>query len=92
MQYLIIFFATMVGTIFITPPFIDLFNRIKIVDIPDGKRKLHSATAPRMGGLLLFLIFLTSIFVFYGDINSIKYYLFGAIVIFSLGAYDDLVG
>ena len=82
----------MVGTIFITPPFIDLFNRIKIVDIPDGKRKLHSAPVPRMGGLLIFLIFLTSIFVFYGDINSIKYYLFGAIVIFSLGAYDDLLG
>ena len=92
MQYLIIFFATMVGTIFITPPFIDLFNRIKIVDIPDGKRKLHSAPVPRMGGLLIFLIFLTSIFVFYGDINSIKYFLFGGIVIFSLGAYDDLLG
>ena len=92
MQYLIIFFATMVGTIFITPPFIDLFNKIKIVDIPDGKRKLHSTPVPRMGGLLIFLIFLTSIFVFYGDINSIKYYLFGAIVIFTLGAYDDLLG
>jgi UDP-GlcNAc:undecaprenyl-phosphate GlcNAc-1-phosphate transferase len=92
MQYLIIFFSTMVGTIFITPPFIDLFNRIKIVDVPDGKRKLHPAPVPRMGGLLIFLIFLTSIFVFYGDINSIKYYLFGAIVIFSLGAYDDLLG
>src|SRR3972149_5029866 len=92
MQYLIIFFATMVGTIFITPPFIDLFDKIKIVDIPDGKRKLHSTPVPRMGGLLIFLIFLTSIFVFYGDINSIKYYLFGAIVIFTLGAYDDLLG
>ncbi|OGU66516.1 MAG: hypothetical protein A2W30_02670 [Ignavibacteria bacterium RBG_16_36_9] len=92
MQYLIIFFATLVGTIFITPPIIDLFNKIKIVDIPDGKRKLHSTPVPRMGGLLIFLVFLTSIFVFYGDINSIKYYLFGGIVIFSLGAYDDLLG
>lgn len=92
MQYLIIFFATLVGTIFITPYFIDLFNKIKIVDIPDGKRKLHSTPVPQMGGLLIFLVFLTSIFIFYGDINSIKYYLFGAIVIFSLGAYDDLLG
>ena len=92
MQYLIIFFTTLVGTIFITPPIIDLFNKIKIVDIPDGKRKLHSTPVPRMGGLLIFLIFLTSIFVFYGDINSIKYYLFGAIIIFTLGAYDDLLG
>ena len=92
MQYLIIFFATLVGTIFITPYFIDLFNKIKIVDIPDGNRKLHTTPVPRLGGLLIFLVFLTSIFIFYGDINSIKYYLFGAIVIFSLGAYDDLLG
>ena len=92
MQYLIIFFATLVGTILITPYFIDLLNKIKIVDVPDGKRKLHSTPVPRMGGLLIFLVFLTSIFIFYGDINSIKYYLFGAIVIFSLGAYDDLMG
>ena len=92
MQYLIIFFTTLVGTILLTPYVIDLFNKIKIVDVPDGKRKLHSAPVPRMGGLLIFIIFLVSVFIFYGDINSIKYYLFGAIVIFSLGAYDDLFG
>lgn len=92
MQYLIIFFSTLVVTIVITPYFIQLFNKIKIVDIPDGIRKLHTTPVPRMGGLLLFSVFLTSIFVFYGDINSIKYYLFGAIIIFTLGAYDDLLG
>lgn len=92
MQYLIIFFATLVGTIFLTPYFIDLFNRIKVVDLPDGNRKLHSNPVPRMGGLLIFLVFLTSVFIFFGDINSIKYYLFGAIIIFTLGAYDDLLG
>ncbi len=92
MQYLIIFFTTLVGTILLTPYVIDIFNKIKIVDVPDGKRKLHSTPVPRMGGLLIFIIFLVSIFIFYGDINSIKYYLFGAIVIFSLGAYDDLLG
>lgn len=92
MQYLIIFFATLVGTIFLTPYFIDLFNKIKIVDLPDGKRKLHSTPVPRMGGLLIFLIFLTSVFIFYGDLNSIKYFLFGIVVIFALGAYDDLLG
>lgn len=92
MQYLIIFFSTLVGTIFLTPYFIDIFNKIKIIDLPDGKRKLHTTPVPRMGGLLIFLIFMASIFIFYGDINSIKFYLFGAIVIFTLGAYDDLLG
>lgn len=92
MQYLIILFATLVGTIFITPYFIDLFNKIKLVDVPDGLRKLHSVPVPRMGGLLIFLIFFISIFIFYGDINNIRYYLFGAIIIFTVGAYDDLLG
>ena len=92
MQYLIILFATLVGTIFITPYFIELFNRIKIVDLPDGLRKVHSTPIPRMGGLLIFIVFIASIFIFYGDINSIKYYLFGIIIVFALGAYDDLFG
>ena len=92
MQYLIILFATLVGTIFITPYFIDLFNKIKLVDVPDGLRKLHSVPVPRMGGLLIFLVFFISIFIFYGNINDIRYYLFGAIIIFTVGAYDDLLG
>ena len=92
MQYLIILFATLVGTIFIAPYFIELFNKIKIVDLPDGMRKLHSTPVPRMGGLLIFLVFIASLFIFYGDINSIKFYLFGIIIIFTLGAYDDLLG
>ena len=92
MHYLIILFATLVGTIFITPYFIDLFNRIKIVDLPDGMRKLHSTPVPRMGGLLIFVVFIASIFIFYGDINSIRYFLLGIVVIFALGAYDDLLG
>lgn len=92
MQYLIIFFATLVGTIFITPYFIDVLNKVKIVDLPDGLRKLHTTPVPRMGGLLIFLVFISSLFIFYGDINSIKFYLFGVIIVFALGAYDDLLG
>ena len=92
MHYLIISFATLVGTIFITPYIIDLFTKIKIVDQPDGKRKLHALAVPRMGGLLIFLVLITSLFVFYGELNSIKFFLFGAVVVFTLGAYDDFLG
>jgi len=92
MQYLIISFATLVGTIFITPYFIDLFNKIKIVDQPDGKRKLHALAVPRTGGLLIFLVLITSLFVFYGELNLVKFFVFGAIVVFALGAYDDFLG
>ena len=92
MQYLIILFFSLVVTILVTPYFIDLLNKIKIVDQPDGRRKLHATPVPRLGGLLIFIALFTSLFIFYGDLNAIKYFLFGAIIIFTLGAYDDLIG
>jgi len=92
MQYLIILFFSLVVTILVTPHFIDLLNKIKIVDQPDGRRKLQDTPVPRLGGLLIFIALFTSIFIFYSDLNSIKYFLFGAIIIFTLGAYDDLIG
>ena len=92
MQYLIILFAALVGVVFITPYFIELLSKINVTDLPDGKRKLHQSPVPRLGGLLIFLTVIAWIFIFYGDLNSIKFFLFGVIVIFSIGAYDDLLG
>ena len=90
MQYLIISFATLVVTVFITPYFINLFNKIKIVDLPDSERKVHSSPIPRMGGIIIFTIVTTFLCIFYGDINSIKFFIFGGIVIIAVGTYDDL--
>jgi UDP-GlcNAc:undecaprenyl-phosphate/decaprenyl-phosphate GlcNAc-1-phosphate transferase len=92
MQYLIILFAALVGTVFITPYYISLLNKVNVIDLPDGKRKLHSSPVPRMGGFLIFLIVTTSLFIFYGDLTSIKFFLFGSTVIVTIGAYDDLLG
>jgi UDP-GlcNAc:undecaprenyl-phosphate GlcNAc-1-phosphate transferase len=90
MQYLIISFATLAVTVFITPYFINLFNKIKIIDQPDGGRKIHSSPIPRMGGIIIFMIVSSFLFIFYGDINSIRFFFFGGIVIIAVGTYDDL--
>jgi len=90
MQYIIISFTALVVTVFITPYFIDLLNKIKVIDLPDGARKVHTSPIPRLGGLIIFTVVATFLFIFYGDINSIKFFLFGGIVIISLGTYDDL--
>lgn len=92
MQYIIISFTALVVTVFITPYFIDLLNKIKVIDLPDGVRKVHASPIPRLGGLIIFTVVATFLFIFYGDINSIKFFLFGGIVIISLGTYDDLFG
>jgi UDP-GlcNAc:undecaprenyl-phosphate GlcNAc-1-phosphate transferase len=90
LQYIIISFAALVVTVFITPYFIDLLNKIKVIDQPDGVRKVHTSPTPLLGGLIIFAVVTTFLFIFYGDINSIKFFLFGGIVIISLGTYDDL--
>ena len=92
MQYIIISFAALVVTVFITPYFINLLNKIKVIDLPDGARKVHTSPIPRLGGLIIFAVVATFLFIFYGDINSIKFFIFGGIVIISLGTYDDLFG
>jgi len=71
---------------------IALISKINGTDITDEKRKLHQSPVPRLGGLLIFLTVMAWIFIFYGDLNSIKFFLLGVIVIFSIGAYDDLLG
>jgi len=92
MQYLIVSFAALVITVFITPYFIGILNKIRIIDEPDGKRKVHSLAMPRMGGAIIFIVVISFLFIFYGDINSIRYFLFGTVIIFGLGSFDDLFG
>lgn len=92
MQYILISFAALVVTVFLTPYFIELFNKIKIVDLPDGKRKVHTSPIPRMGGLVIFMVVISFLFIFFSDLNYIKFFLFGGVIIIALGTYDDLFG
>ena len=92
MQYIIISFAALVVTVFITPYFINLLNKVKIIDVPDGERKVHTSPIPHLGGIIIFTVVFTFLFIFYGDINSVKFFLFGSIIIIALGTYDDLFG
>jgi len=89
MQYIIISFTALIGTVFITPYIIELLNKIKIIDFPDGGRKVHTSPIPRMGGVIIFTVVNALLFIFFGDINSIRFFIFGAVIIIALGAYDD---
>jgi len=92
MQYIIISFAALVVTVFITPYFIELLNRVKVIDLPDGARKIHTFPTPRMGGIIIFTIVIVFLFIFYADINSVKFLIFGGIIIIAVGTFDDLLG
>ena len=42
----------------LTPIFRDIFLKLKLVDLPDGDRKLHSKPIPRIGGLPIALSYM----------------------------------
>ncbi|MCW8850756.1 MAG: undecaprenyl/decaprenyl-phosphate alpha-N-acetylglucosaminyl 1-phosphate transferase [Melioribacteraceae bacterium] len=91
MTYLLIFFTSLIATIFLTPFFITFLKNSKIVDYPGG-RKIHTEIMPRMGGLIIFVIVLVMINAFVEDFNSIKLIIVSATILVFSGIIDDVLG
>ncbi|MCB0749935.1 MAG: hypothetical protein KDC52_00525 [Ignavibacteriae bacterium] len=91
MTYLLVFFTSLITTIFLTPFLIEFLRRTKIVDVPGG-RKIHSGVVPRMGGLIIFLMVLIMLNAFVEDFESIKLILISATLLVFSGIIDDVMG
>lgn len=89
MNIFLIFFLSFILVEISTPFVIDFLKRIGIIDKP-SERKIHKVEIPRMGGIIIFSIVLIIILSFYGNINSIRLFLIGLLVIFLCGLLDDL--
>lgn len=91
MTYLLIFFTSLIATIFLTPYLITFLKKTKIVDYPGG-RKIHTEVMPRMGGLIIFLIVLVMLNAFVEDFNTIKLLVISATILIFSGIVDDVLG
>lgn len=62
------------------------------VDKPN-KRSSHTGCIPNIGGIVVFLAFLCSFLIFarFNTVPEFQYILLGAILIFLIGVYDDLL-
>ena len=92
MQFLTITFLSFIFTIFLTQSLISFLTRKGILDRPDGeKRRIHEYPVPRLGGLIIFSVVILITIIFYQDILSKKFFLTGAVLVFAIGLWDDLV-
>ncbi|MFZ1289023.1 MAG: MraY family glycosyltransferase [Melioribacteraceae bacterium] len=91
MTYLLVFFTSLITTIFLTPFLIDFLRRTKIVDVPGG-RKIHTEVIPRMGGLIIFFMVLIMLNAFVDDFESIKLILISVTILVFAGIVDDVMG
>jgi UDP-GlcNAc:undecaprenyl-phosphate/decaprenyl-phosphate GlcNAc-1-phosphate transferase len=92
MIYLVIFFTSLVLTIFFTPYLIEFFTKVKIVDFPGEKRRMNDKIIPRMGGLIIYLIVMIFTISFYGDLNELRFFVIASVLIAALGMTDDIIG
>lgn len=91
MNFLIIFFTSLIFTIFFTPYFISYLTRTKVVDIP-GIRRVHTEIIPRMGGLLIFLVVSVMLLAFTEELNKIRLIIIAGNIILLVGIFDDMLG
>jgi UDP-GlcNAc:undecaprenyl-phosphate/decaprenyl-phosphate GlcNAc-1-phosphate transferase len=87
----------------LTPLCRDLFLRLRLVDLPDGERKLHKVAVPRVGGMAVAISYAVPLAVF----SMLSFRLTGllmaglpfrwefplaGVVIFATGLLDDIRG
>lgn len=75
---------------YLSMPFvIQLAFRIGAIDQPD-KRKVHSQAMPRLGGLAIFLAFVSMALIWSKGAGAFSGILLGALVMFAVGMLDDV--
>jgi UDP-GlcNAc:undecaprenyl-phosphate GlcNAc-1-phosphate transferase len=89
MYLLIIFFISLLLTIFFTPFFIEYFTKRKIIDLPDDRR-VNTIAVPRMGGFIIYLNTILCIISFYGNLNEIRFFILGSALLLIIGVIDDV--
>lgn len=80
-----VFIATFISLFF----FRKLAKVIKLVDIPNG-RKNHIGTIPLVGGLSIFIVVFSYLYVFPSTLVHSSVYLCSASVLLFIGVWDDL--
>lgn len=88
MNNLLVFFAALAVSVGIIPLMIRVAPRLGMVDQPDA-RKVHAKPTPRVGGVGIVLGALIPLLLWMPLDNSMRAYVFGALVLFGFGAWDD---
>lgn len=90
-EALLIFFWSMLISMFSIPTIISVAHSKRILDEPDF-RKAHQTNTPQLGGLAIFAGFMTGVAIFGQMSIGIQQLLAGSLIIFFVGVKDDING
>lgn len=89
MLYLLVFFSSLIITIFSTPILINFLTRLNIVDVPGG-RHINTSAIPRMGGILIYLIIILALVGYSENFNAFRIILLASGFLALCGILDDM--
>lgn len=98
MSYFLLFIIAFLSTALVTLLLIRVAKHFNVLDQPDDKngRKIHSQATPLLGGLSIFLVYFSLLFIFSdrflsGDLNlsHLLGFFFGALILMIGGVLDD---
>lgn len=89
-----LFFSVLISfliTFYLVPLVMSFAIRLKVLDVPDGKIKNHARATPYLGGVAVYIGFLTSLALVYPFENQILQFILGATLLLFVGLIDDLL-
>lgn len=78
-------------TFYLVPLLAAFAIRLKVLDIPDGKIKNHEKATPYLGGVGVYIGFLTSVALVFPFENQILLFIVGSTLLLFVGLIDDLL-
>ncbi len=87
------YFFTLIFTPLLTYTLLPVMARVarqwSIVDTPDGKLKRHARPTPYLGGLVIYLPFITTLALIYPFGNNVLWLIVGVTILLFVGLIDD---
>ena len=89
-----LFFSVLISfliTFYLVPLLAAFAVRLKVLDVPDGKIKNHEKAIPYLGGVAVYIGFLTSLALVFPFENQILLFIVGSTLLLFVGLIDDLL-
>lgn len=89
-----IFFSLIISflmTLYLVPVFSLIAKKLKIMDVPDGSIKLHKKPIPYLGGVAVYVGFLTTLALVFPFESQTTLFLIGVTLLLFIGLIDDLL-
>lgn len=84
------FIVSAIASVILTPLVKRFAIKVRVIDIPKDKRRIHKKPIPLLGGIAIYLSFLITVIIKRGNLtNSEKGILIGATIIVIAGFLDD---